>query len=179
LLPFDFVRLTPFLLVSVFLLHEEDHDLSEDLNEINEEIERVGDEVGISTASLEDDDLSVKHDKAAEDGETKVDVDLEQKLGPEEDVEEPQKDKGAQAGQEGASQVQVLAVGSEECGAGEACEDDCGEHEGGGHDGGVEVHRHVEEGAQAQPGEEGEPEQHGEAGGAVLAVVGRHEQAQG
>ena len=80
MLPFDFVRLTPFLLISIFLLfllHEENHDLPEDLNEINEEIEGVGDEVGISTASLEDDDLSVKHDKAAEDGETKVDVNLE------------------------------------------------------------------------------------------------------
>ena len=39
---------------------------------------------------------------------------LEQKLGPEEDVEEPQKDKGAQAGQEGASQVQVLACNRDE-----------------------------------------------------------------
>merc|ERR550519_428764 len=179
LLPFDFVRLTPFLLVSVFLLHEENHDLSEDLDEINEEIEGVGDEVGISTASLEDDDLSVKHDKAAEDGETKVDVNLEEKLGPEEDVEEPKKDEGAQAGEEGASQVQVLAVGSEECGAGEAGEDDGGEHEGGRHDGRVQVNRHVQEGAQAEAGEESEAEQHREPGGPVLAVVGGHEQAEG
>jgi len=111
---FASVHLTPVLLFVVFLLHEENDDLSEDLDEINEEIQSVSDEVSVSTTSLEDDDLSVKHDEATEDGQAKVDVNLEQELGPEEDVEEPQKDEGAEAGEKGAAKVEVLAVGSEE-----------------------------------------------------------------
>lgn len=41
------------------------------------------------------------------------------------------------------------------------------------------MHRHVQEGAQPKSREEGEPQQHREASGAVLAVVGSHEKAKG
>lgn len=175
------VYLTPFLLVPVFLfflLHEENHNLSEDLNEIDEEVESVGDEVGVSTTGLEDDDLSVKHDETTENGQSKVDVKLEQKLGSEKDVEESKKDEGAEAREQRSSQVQILSIGSKESSSGEAGEDDGGEHESRGDDGRIEVNRHVQERAQAETREEGESEQHGQASGAVLAIVRSHEQSQ-
>jgi len=178
LLLFD-LRLTPFLLVSVFLLHEENDNLSEDLNEIDEEVQSVGDEVGVSTTGLEDDDLSVKHDEPTENGQSKVDVKLEQKLGSEKDVEESKKDEGAKAREKRSSQVQILSIRSKESSGGEAGKDDGGEHQSGGNDGRIEEHRHVQERAQAEAGEEGESEQHSEAGGTVLAVVRSHEESQG
>jgi len=132
LLLFICVYLTPFLLVSVllfFLLHEENHNLSEDLDEIDEEVESVGDEVGVSAASLEDDDLSVKHDESAENGQSDVDVKLEKKLGSEKDVEESKKDEGAKARQKRSSQVKILSIRSKESSGREASEDDGGEHQ--------------------------------------------------
>jgi len=132
LLLFTCAYLTPFLLVSVllfFLLHEENHNLSEDLDEIDEEVESVGDEVGVSAASLEDDDLSVKHDESAENGQSDVDVKLEKKLGSEKDVEESKKDEGAKARQKRSSQVKILSIRSKESSGREASEDDGGEHQ--------------------------------------------------
>lgn len=41
------------------------------------------------------------------------------------------------------------------------------------------MNRHVQQRAETQSREEGEPEQHGQAGGAVLAIVWRHEDSQG
>lgn len=129
LLLFICAYLTPFLLVSVLLLHEENHNLSEDLDEIDEEVESVGDEVGVSAASLEDDDLSVKHDESAENGQSDVDVKLEKKLGSEKDVEESKKDEGAKARQKRSSQVKILSIRSKESSGREASEDDGGEHQ--------------------------------------------------
>ena len=54
------------------------------------------------------------------------------------------------------------------CKRGEHC---CCEEEGGGDDGGVDHEGHVEEGAQPQPGQEGESQQHAQAAAPVLPVV--------
>ena len=54
------------------------------------------------------------------------------------------------------------------CKRGEHC---CCEEEGGGDDGGVDHDGHVEKGAQPQPGQEGESQQHAQAAAPVLPVV--------
>ena len=59
-----------------YLLHEQDQNFSEDLNKVNEEVQRVGNEVLVSIASLPDDDLGVEHDEATEDTKTNPDVSL-------------------------------------------------------------------------------------------------------
>ena len=104
---------------------------------------------------------------------------LEEELGLEEDVEEPQEEQGGEAGEEGAAEVEVLAVGGEEGSAGEAGEDGGCEEEGGGHDAGVHHDGHGQERAHAQASQEGEAEQHGHPHAAVLAVVRGHEEAEG
>ena len=59
-----------------YLLHEEDEDLPEDLDEVDEEVEGVGDEVLVSVPGLPDDHLGVEHDEATEDGQPDVEVGL-------------------------------------------------------------------------------------------------------
>ena len=63
-------------LANSYLLHEEDEDLPEDLDEVDEEVEGVGDEVLVSVPGLPDDHLGVEHDEAAEDGQPDVEVGL-------------------------------------------------------------------------------------------------------
>ena len=53
-------------------MHQEDEDLPEDLDEVDEQIEGVGNEVLVTIASLSDDDLGVKHDESTEDGQPNV-----------------------------------------------------------------------------------------------------------
>ena len=63
----------------VYLLHEEDDDFSEDLHEVNEEVQRVADEILISHSPLVHNNLSVPHNEAAEKEQTSPQVDLEEK----------------------------------------------------------------------------------------------------
>ena len=195
--------------LATHLLHEEDEDLPEDLDEVDEEVEGVGDEVLVAVPCLPDDHLGVEHDEPTEDGQANVEVclqywfylspfvvylfifvklqsktfavpgHLEEELGPEEDVEEAEDEEGGEAREERAAEVEVLTVGRHKGRAREAGEDRRGEHEGRGHQGGVHHDGHGEEGAHAQPGEEGEGHEHGDAHAAVLAVVGGHEEAEG
>jgi len=106
-------------------------------------------------------------------------VNLEQQLGPEEDVEKSEKQQGGEAREERTTEVEILAVGGVEGSPGEAGEHHRGQHEGGGHDGRVQVDGHVKQRAHAEAGEECESKEHGEPGGAVLAVVWRHEESEG
>lgn len=82
------IQLTLFLLASFLLLHEENKDFSEDLDEVYEKVQRVGNEVSVTLASLDNDELSVIHNEPTEDGESQVNVNLKQKLRPKENVEE-------------------------------------------------------------------------------------------
>ena len=50
-----------------YLLHEKDENLSENLDEVNEEVQWVGNEVPVSVPGLPDDQLCVEHDEATED----------------------------------------------------------------------------------------------------------------
>jgi hypothetical protein len=72
-------NLTPFLLVSILLLHKKNKNFPEDLHEINEEVQGVGNEVSVSSTSLEDDELGIVHDETAEDGKSKIDMNLHNK----------------------------------------------------------------------------------------------------
>jgi len=89
------ICLTSLLLIFVsFLLHEEDENLSEDLDKVDEKVEGVSNKVFVSTASLLYDNLGIKHDKSTEDGDSKIQVSLEQKLRSEENVDECQEHQG-------------------------------------------------------------------------------------
>ena len=65
------------LFQTTHLLHEEDEDLPEDLGEVDEELEGVGDEVLVSAASLLNDHLGVVHDESTEEEEAGPQVSLE------------------------------------------------------------------------------------------------------
>jgi len=120
----------------------------------------MGNEVLVSIPSLPDDHLGVKHDEPAEDGQPNVQVSLEKQLGPEEDVEESQKEESGEPGEESATQVEVLAIRSKESCACEAGEDGGGEHESRWHQGGVDHDRHGQEGPETETSEEGEGHEH-------------------
>jgi len=85
---------TLLLVVSLLLLHEEDENLPEHLDEVNEKVERVSDEVLVSVPGLPDDQLSVEHDEPAEHRQSDPDVSLEEHLRSEENVDESQPDEG-------------------------------------------------------------------------------------
>ena len=93
-----------------YLLHEEDEDFPEDLDKVNEEIQGVGDKVLVTIASLPDDDLGVEHDEPTEDGQANVEMSLEEKLGPEEDVCQAEDEESGEAGHEGAAEIEILAL---------------------------------------------------------------------
>ena len=59
-----------------YLLHEKDENLSENLDEVNEEIQGVGNEVSVSIPGLPDNQLGVEHDEATENRQTDPDVSL-------------------------------------------------------------------------------------------------------
>ena len=60
------------------LLHEEDEDLPEELDEVDEEVEGVADGVLVAPPPLLDDGLGVVHHEAAEDQQAAPEVQLEQ-----------------------------------------------------------------------------------------------------
>ncbi len=68
-----------FALPLSHLLHEDDEDLPEDLDEVDEEVEGMGDEVPVPAAPLLDDHLGVPDDEPAEEEETAPQIDLEDK----------------------------------------------------------------------------------------------------
>ena len=63
---------------SSHLLHEEDEDLPEELDEVDEEVEGVADGVLVAPPPLLDDGLGVVHHEAAEDQQAAPQVQLEQ-----------------------------------------------------------------------------------------------------
>jgi len=104
----------PLLVVSLILLHQEDKNLPEDLDEVNKKIQGMGNEILVTIASLSDDDLGVKHDEPAEDGEPDIEMCLEKKLRPEEDISQAEDKKSRQARHEGSTKVEILAIWSKE-----------------------------------------------------------------
>jgi len=139
----------------------------------------VGDEILVSHPGLPDDHLGVEHDKAAEDSEPDVDMELEKKLGPEKDVEESQEEESVEAREEGPTKVEVFTIRSKEGSSSEGGEDCGGEHESRGDNGRVEPDGHAHQGSQAKACEEGESQEHSHPHAAVLAVVRGHEEAEG
>jgi len=169
----------PLLVVSLVLLHQEDEDLPENLDKVNEQIERVGNEVLVTIASLPDDDLGVEHDESTEDCQPNVNMCLEQKLRPEEDVGEAQHEEGGEARHEGASEIEILAIWSKQSGSSKASKHGRGDHEGGGDQGGVHHDGHLQEGTQAKTSQECKAEKHSHAHPTVLPIVRGHEEAKG
>ena len=59
-----------------YLLHEKNQNFSEDLNKVNEKVQRMCNEVLVSVAGFSDDHLGVKHDEATEDSQSNPEVSL-------------------------------------------------------------------------------------------------------
>ena len=59
-----------------YLLHKKNQNFSEDLNKVNEEVQRVGNEILVSIASFPDDHLGVEHDKSTEDCQSNPEMSL-------------------------------------------------------------------------------------------------------
>ena len=74
------------LVVSVFFLHEQDDDSPENLHEVNEEVQRVFNEVSVSPFAFLNDHLGIPHYKATEKEQSTPKVDLENQLGLEKKV---------------------------------------------------------------------------------------------
>ena len=68
------------LLVPLLLLHQNDDDLPEDLDEVDEQLHRVRNEVAVAASLLLDDHLRVPDDEAAEQKKACPQVDLENQL---------------------------------------------------------------------------------------------------
>ena len=60
----------------IYLAGENDEYLSEDLNEVNEELDRVADEVVVSATLLLNDHLGVPNDEAAEEKKASPKINL-------------------------------------------------------------------------------------------------------
>lgn len=123
----------------------------------------MGNEVPVATTSFLDDHLGVPHDEAAEDeqGDPQVHLKrrgtsstniqkvknslscLENQVGLEKDVQQPQPQEHGQGGEEGASKVQVLSIRGKEGGSREAGENHRREQQGIRDDGGVYSDGHV------------------------------------
>jgi len=79
------------LLLSLLLLlfvSEDDEKSTEDVDEVKEQINRVPDEVVVSTSSLLHNQLGVVQNESTEDEQTGVQVQLKHKLGSEEEIHE-------------------------------------------------------------------------------------------
>ena len=60
-----------------YLLHEKDEDLPEHLDKVNEEVQRMGNEVLVSISGLPDYKLGVEHDEPTEDSQANPDMCLD------------------------------------------------------------------------------------------------------
>jgi len=167
------------LVVSIILLHQEDEDLPEDLDEVDEQIEGVGNEVLITVASLSDDDLGVEHDESTEDGQTNVKMCLEKKLGPKEDVGQAENEEGGKARHEGSTEIKILAIWSKESGSSKASKHSRRDHEGGGHQSGVHHDGHLQERTQAKTSQECKAKKHSHAHATVFSIIRGHEKPKG
>ena len=66
----------PLKAITTYLLHEENQNLSENLHEVDEKVERVSDKVPVSSATLQNDHLCIPDDEAAEKKEASPQVHL-------------------------------------------------------------------------------------------------------
>jgi len=138
----------------------------------------MGNEIPVTVASLSDDDLGIKHDESTEDKQPDVEVSLEEKLGPEKDVEESKEQKGGESGHESATKVEILAIWSEEGSSSKASKHGRGDHEGGWDKGWVHHDGHLKERTQTETSQEREAKQHAHAHATVLSIVRSHEEPQ-
>jgi len=92
-------------------------------------------EIGVSLEPLLDDQLSVKHDKAAEHHQSQVEMDVEDGHGAEEEVCEGEQHQHTETGAEETGEVEVGPAVGEERHSREAGEDAGGSEEGGGNKG--------------------------------------------
>jgi len=157
-------------------LHEKDENLSENLDEVNEEIQGVGNEVLVSVPGLPDDQLCVEHDEATEDSQTDPNVCLEQELRPEENIDEAKPDEGGQTRAQHSSQVEILPVRGHQGGSSETGEDSGGDEESSWHKAGVHRDGQLEERSHTKTSQKSKSHQHRHSGAAILAVIRGHEE---
>ena len=73
--------LAGFFSKTSYLLHQKNHDFSEDLHKVNEKVEGMSDEVSVASSSLFNDHLGIPHDESTEHKESSPQVDLIHKKG--------------------------------------------------------------------------------------------------
>jgi len=73
-------------LLFVFLFGKDDHQLAEDVDEVKEEINRVPDVIVVTSTSFLHNQLGVVQNKGTEDKKSKVEIDIIDQRGSEEDV---------------------------------------------------------------------------------------------
>jgi len=135
-------------LLFVFLFGEDDHELAEDVDKVEEQVDRVPDVVVVSAASLLHDELGVVQHKGAEDEETKVQVDVKEHGGSQEDVGEGQDHEPGEGGHQGAAHEEESAVVVVERSNCEADEDHRGSQQGSGNDAWLNGDGHIKQGTQ-------------------------------
>ena len=159
------------LLVPLLLLHQNDDDLPEDLDEVDEQLHRVRNEVAVAASLLLDDHLRVPDDEAAEQKKACPQVDLEDQLWLEKDVQEAEPEESWEAAHQGATEEQVVAVGGDQGSARKCGKDHGGHQECVGDYSRVDPHGHVKNWAGSEASQESETEQHREPLTSVLAIV--------
>lgn len=150
------------------------HEVTEQLDKVNEQIHCVPDEVVVSSPAFSHNELSVVKYKAAHDGQTKVHVHLVKESWAEENVGKAEHQEPAQSGHEGTPKVEPLPLVAEEGADGEANEDQTGPHQGRRYNAGIDPNDDVHEWAESHTGQEGEPHQDAQTLVLVLWGVGRH-----
>lgn len=159
------------VLPAILLVSQQDHDVSEHVDEVDEDLDGVPDVVVIAHARLLHDHLRVVQHETDREGQSSPEDDLV--VDEENGEQENQRGRG-----EGASEVDELGGWSLEGGHREASEHNRGREEGRQNDRGVDSDDSLEERAHADSIEPAESEEVAEALLLVLAGVGRRDQSE-
>jgi len=152
--------------------------MSENVDEVNEQKDRVHDEVSLSHPMLFNDERRVIHYEAADHQESQVQVSLEQELTTDEDVDQREHRQERQHREQSSSQIEPLPVLREYGCQREASEDETRREESGRNQSRIDHYSHVQEGPDVEASTKGEPHEVRQPGVAVLAIVGSREQSQ-
>lgn len=100
-------QLSVLSLLWLLVLGKDYHEATENVNEVQEQINGMPDKVPISSCALGNNQLSVIQHKATEQQKPTIQLNLENKLGSHKQIDNRQKTQDAQTWQQGSSQVKV------------------------------------------------------------------------
>lgn len=99
----------------LLLLGQNDEDANEDVQRIDEQVDRVPDEVIVAMATLLDDELRVEQHEAAEEQQSAVQLRVEESCTAREDVDEAQQHEYAHTREEHRAQEEEFAAFAQCC----------------------------------------------------------------